>query len=88
MARKVTLKELEEREQKRAEELKELRAEIRKARAKEIARIKKEQKEKEVQEALALIELSKKLTLTVADENGSKRSVTFYDRLKELLDKQ
>lgn len=88
MARKITLKELEEREQKRAEELKELRAEIRKARAKEIARIKKEQKEKEVQEALALIELSKKLTLTVADENGSKRSVTFYDRLKELLDKQ
>lgn len=86
MARAMTLKELEEKEQKQKEELKNLRAEIKKARRKEIARIKKEQKEKDIQEALTLIELSKEVTLTIRNENGERIPISFYDRLKQILE--
>lgn len=86
MARAMTLKALEEKEQKQKEELKALQAEIRKARRKEIARIKKEQKEKDIQEALTLIELSKEVTLTIRNENGERIPISFYDRLKQILE--
>lgn len=88
MARAMTLKALEEKEQKQKEELKALQAEIRKARRKEIARLKKEQREKDIEEALSLIELSKEVTLTVRNENGERISISFYDRLKQIQEQK
>lgn len=88
MARAMTLKALEEKEQKQKEELKALQAEIRKARRKEIARLKKEQREKDIEEALSLIELSKEVTLTVRNENGERIPISFYDRLKQIQEQR
>lgn len=88
MARAMTLKALEEKEQKQKEELKALQAEIRKARRKEIARLKKEQREKDIEEALSLIELSKEVTLTVRNENGERIPISFYDRLKQIQEQK
>lgn len=88
MARAMTLKALEEKEQKQKEELKALQAEIRKARRKEIARLKKEQREKDIEEALSLIELSKEVTLTVRNENSERIPISFYDRLKQIQEQR
>ena len=82
MARKKSIEELQARTAKLQEQLKQAKAEERKARQLEEAKRKKEEHERAVQEALQLIEISKKVTITGHNENGEKEVITVYEFLK------
>lgn len=82
MARTKSVEELRAKTLKLEEQLKKARAEERKARQLEEAKRKKEEHERAVQEALQLIEISKKVTITGHNENGEKEVITVYEFLK------
>lgn len=82
MARTKSVEELRAKTLKLEEQLKKARAEERKARQLEEAKRKKEEHERAVQEALQLIEISKKVTITGHNENGEKEVLTVYEFLK------
>ena len=82
MARTKSVEELRAKTLKLEEQLKKARAEERKARQLEESKRKKEEHERAVQEALQLIEISKKVTITGHNENGEKEVLTVYEFLK------
>lgn len=88
MATKKTSVELRSEADKLQERLTALRKEARKAERAEKAKAQREQREREKEEAVKLIDISKKLSMIVRNENGEKESVSVYEFLKREMNKQ